>query len=115
MRFRYLLKFAGCLCFGLFTVNSKAQSQSHQDFVCSSGAVKRIVSIISLGSSDRQPRGSCRVDYTEDGATRTLWSSTTGFAYCTKQATGLVTKLVEAHFSCRLETVEQTGDAAAPR
>jgi len=115
MTFRYLPKLAGCLCFGLVTVNSKAQSQSHQDFVCSSGSVKRIVSIISLGPSDRQPRGTCRVDYTKDGATKTMWSSATGFAYCAKQATGLVTKLVEAHYSCRLETVEQTDDAEAPR
>ena len=115
MRFRYLPKLAGCLCFGLVTVNSKAQSPSHQDFVCSSGSVKRIVSIISLGPSDRQPRGACRVDYTKDGATNTLWSSATGLAYCAKQATSLVTRLVEAHYSCRLETVEKTDDAEAPR
>ena len=115
MRIRYLPRLAGCLCFGLVTVNGKAQSQSHQDFVCSSGLGKRIVSIISVGPSAGQPRGVCRVDYTKGGTTKTLWSSATGLAYCAKRATRLVTKLVEAHYSCRLETVEQTDDAEAPR
>jgi hypothetical protein len=114
MRIGYLSRLAGCLCFALVT-NGKAQSQSHQDFVCSSGSGNRIVSIVSLAPSAGHPRGACRVDYTRGGVTRTLWSSATGHAYCAKQATRLVTKLVEAHYSCRLETAEQTDDAEAPR
>jgi hypothetical protein len=115
MRIRYLPRLAVCLGCSLVAVNAQAQSQSHQDFVCSSGSGKRIVSIISLGPSARQPRGACRVDYTKNGAAKTLWSSATGLAYCAKQATRLVTKLGEAHYSCRLETVGQTDDAEAPR
>jgi hypothetical protein len=113
--FRHLPKLVCCLCYCLLTLNSEAQSQSHQDFICSLGAMTRIVSIVSRGSSDRQRRTACRVDYTKNGATKTLWSSETGLAYCAKRATALVTKLVEAHYSCRLETVEQTGDTEAPR
>jgi hypothetical protein len=115
MRCWYLPRLVACLCFGLVTANSKAQSRSHQDFICSQGPSKRIVSIISFGPSDRQPRGACRVDYTKDGVTRTIWSSETGPSYCAKQATGLVTQLVEAHYSCHLETVDQTDDAEATR
>lgn len=113
--FRYLPKLAGCVYFCLGAINSRAQTQSHQDFVCSLGAEKHIVSIVSLGQSDRRRRAACRVDYTKNGKTKTLWSSATGLAYCAKRATGLVTKLVEAHYSCRVETVEQTDDTEAPR
>jgi hypothetical protein len=50
------------------------------------------------------------VDYTKDGATKEMWSSATGHAYCTKQATKLVTKLTEAHYECRLQTPQQPSD-----
>jgi hypothetical protein len=115
MRCWYLPKLAACLCFGLVTANSEAQSQSHQDFICSQGPSKRIVSIISFSPSDRKPRGACRVDYIKNGVTRTIWSSETDLSYCAKQATQLVTTLVEAHYSCHLETVDQTDEAEAPR
>jgi len=71
------------------------------------GPMRRVVSIITLSPSDSQPRGSCRVDYMKDGATKTVWSSATSHAYCVRQATALVTKLVESHYSCSLQTVEQ--------
>jgi hypothetical protein len=92
---------------GLLAFSNKAESQSRQDFMCSLRSMTRIVSIITLPPSDRQPRGACRVDYTKDGATKTLWSSATSHAYCIKQATAFVTKLAEAHYSCSLQTVEQ--------
>lgn len=114
MRIRYLATLAGSLCIAFFTVTIKAQSQSHQDFVCYSGSAKRIVRIISFVHSGRQPRGACRVDYSKDGTTKTLWSSATGLAYCAKRATSLVTRLAEAHYACRLETLGQTDDAEAP-
>ncbi len=71
------------------------------------GASKRILSIVTISPSDKQPRGSCRVDYTKDGATKTVFSSVTSHEYCVKHATALVTKLVESHYSCSLQTVEQ--------
>ena len=115
MRIRGLATVTGGLCIALFSVAIKAQSQSHQDFVCYSGSEKRIVRIISLVHSGRLPRGACRVDYSKDGVTKKLWSSATGLAFCTKRATRLVTKLAEAHYSCRLETLEQTDNDEAPR
>jgi hypothetical protein len=111
MRFSYLLRFAGCLCIGLLIGNANAQSPSHEDFICSSGTTQRIVSIISFGPSEKQPHGACRVDYTKDGKTKTLWSSGTSRAYCTKPATSLVTKLTEAHYSCHPEAVGQPDQA----
>jgi hypothetical protein len=104
-RLRQLLIFA---CTGFWAFAAHADSQSRQDFSCSMGAMKRIVSIITVDPSDRQPRGSCRVDYAKDGTAKTVWSSVTSHAYCVKQATALVTKLVESHYSCSLQTVEQT-------
>jgi hypothetical protein len=115
MTVRYLLRLAGCLCIGLVAANSQAQSQFHQDFICSSGSNTRIVSIVNIDPSDKQPRGACRVTYTKGGVTQTVWSSGTGHAYCAKHATVLVTKLVEAHYSCHPETVDQPDDAEAPR
>lgn len=113
--FRCVPRLVGCFCMGLVSVSSPAQSTTHQDFICTSdGAMKRVVSIVSFPASGRQPRGACRVDYTKGGATKTVWSSVTGHAYCAKRATILVTKLVEAHYSCRPETAEQSDDAEVP-
>src|SRR5882757_94051 len=107
MTCKYLRRIAGCLCIGLVTAPVIAEPQSQQHFICVSGATRRIVTIITFAPSDRQPHGACRVDYTKDGATRTLWTSGSGHAYCAKRATLLVTRLVEAHYACRPETIEQ--------
>jgi hypothetical protein len=107
MTFRRLRQLLILVCTGFWAFAGHADSQSRQDFSCSQGAMKRVVSIITLDPSGRQPRGSCRVDYTKDGTAKTVWSSVTSHAYCVKQATALVTKLVESHYSCSLQTVEQ--------
>ena len=65
-----------------------------------------MVSVVTVAPSDGQSRGSCRVDYTKDRVTKTLWSSSTGHAYCLKKATAFVTKLAESHYSCSLKTKE---------
>jgi hypothetical protein len=46
------------------------------------------------------------VEYSKDGVSKTLWSSSTGQAYCLRKATAFVTKLAEAHYSCSLATKE---------
>jgi hypothetical protein len=76
-------------------------SESHEQFICTSGPVKRVVSIYKKES------GACRVDYKKGGETTTVWKSNKDHAYCTGKALSLVTKLVEGHFSCRPETVEK--------
>lgn len=91
----------------LVAAASQAETPTQQDFYCEQGAATRIVSIITLPVSDKQPRGSCRVDYTKDKVTKTLWSSSTGHGYCIKKATAFVTQLAEAHYACSLKTKEQ--------
>ena len=107
--FKRMFRVIGLLWFAL-PVAGNAQAPTHQDFSCSLGPAKRIVSIITLPPSDRQPHGACRVDYIKGGTTKTLWSSGTGHAYCIKQATAFVTKLAEAHYSCSLQTVDRPGE-----
>ena len=87
---------------------SRADAPSQQDFYCEQGANTRIVSIVTIPASDKQPRGSCRVDYTKDKVTKTLWSASTGHGYCIKKATAFVTQLAEGHYSCSLKTKEQS-------
>jgi hypothetical protein len=94
----------GCL---MLAGTSQAEAPSQQVFSCVQGPTTRVVSIITTPPSDKQQRGSCRVDYTKDRVTKTLWSANTGHAYCVKKATAFVTKLAEEHYSCSLETKEQ--------
>jgi hypothetical protein len=76
-----------------------AQAQSNEEFICTFGSDNRVVSIVKTDAA-REPKA-CRVDYTRNGRTTTLWSSKTGYAYCVAKAASLVTKLAEGHFSCK--------------
>jgi hypothetical protein len=96
----------GCLMLGGGTATGWADEPSKQEFLCAQGATTRVVSIVTTAASDERPRGSCRVDYTKDSVTKTLWSSSTGHGYCIKKATAFVTKLAEEHYSCSLKTKE---------
>jgi hypothetical protein len=79
------------------------QAQSKEEFVCTFGSDSRMVSVVKTDTA-REPRA-CRVDYTRNGRTTTLWSSKTGYAYCVAKATSLVTKLTGGHFSCKPQSV----------
>jgi hypothetical protein len=95
--------------------SAQAQMQPHQEFICTSGPVKRVVSIVKRNaSSDTREFGGCRVDYTKGGDTRTVWTSQGDYAYCVAKALSLVTKLVEGNFSCKPETSGQTDESDAP-
>jgi len=95
--------------------SGQAQTESHEDFICTSGPVKRVVSVFNRDVFDGQRRlGGCRVDYTKDGETKTVWSSKTGHAYCATKAASLVTNLVKGNFSCKAETSEQPEEIAPP-
>jgi len=95
--------------------SGQAQTESHEDFICTSGPVKRVVSVFNRDIFDGQRRvGGCRVDYTKDGETKTVWSSKTGRAYCATKAASLVTNLVKGNFSCRAETSEQPEEIEPP-
>jgi hypothetical protein len=82
---------------------ANAQAQSHEEFLCAFGADKRVVSLIKVDAA-REPKA-CRVDYTRNGHTTTVWSSKTGYAYCVAKAASLVTKLAEGHYSCKPQSV----------
>jgi hypothetical protein len=48
--------------------SAQAQMESQEKFVCTSGAVKRVVTIVN----GKRESGGCRVDYTKDGQTKTV-------------------------------------------
>lgn len=86
----------------------EAQPETRERFVCTFGASQRFIDIYRLES--RAPRGGgCRVDYTKNGITKQVWSSSGDYAYCVKQAVGLVTTLSKGHFACKPQTTEQRG------
>ena len=80
-----------------------AQAQSKEEFICTLGSENRMVSVVKTDAA-RAPKA-CRVDYTRNGRTTTLWSSKTGYAYCVAKAASLVTKLAERHYSCTPQSV----------
>jgi hypothetical protein len=92
--------------------------ESHEKFVCTSGSFKKVISIYNLsGARGAHERGACRVDYTDGGRTRTLWSSNSEHAFCTTKALSLVTKLIQGNYSCKPESVgvPKATDDAAPK
>jgi len=80
-----------------------AQAQSHEEFICTFGSDRRVVSLVKTDAA-REPKA-CRVDYTRNGQTKTVWSSKTGYAYCVAKAAKLVTKLADGHYSCKPQSV----------
>jgi hypothetical protein len=87
-----------CLCVAAAGAGrAPAQSESREDFICTSHSSRQLISVIKFG-----PR-SCRVDYTRDGVTKTLWSSQTNPGYCAAMGARLVTTLVKANYSCKTE------------
>jgi hypothetical protein len=104
--------------FCLATVSASsalAQMESQEEFVCTSGPVKRVVTIFNGNAANgKRESGGCRVDYTKDGATKTVWTSKNDYAYCVAKALSLVTKLVEGNFSCKPESVERPDKIEPP-
>jgi hypothetical protein len=92
----------------LLVITPFAQAQSNEEFICTFGSDTRTVSIVKTDAV-HEPKA-CRVDYTRNGRTTTLWSSKTGYAYCVAKAASLVTKLTEGHFSCKPQSVAAPDD-----
>jgi hypothetical protein len=81
----------------------KQATGAQEQFVCSSpGAPDRLIGIY------RAPEGSqrCRVDYTREGRTRSLWSAGHEYAYCVRKALKIVGLLEQVHFKCTPQTRE---------
>ena len=91
-----------------FVMTSVAQAQSKEEFICTFGSDNRMVSVVKTDAA-HQPKA-CRVDYTRNGRTTTLWSSKTGYAYCVAKAASLVTKLAEGRYSCKPQSVGPPDD-----
>ncbi|MDB6087116.1 MAG: hypothetical protein JWN43_4997 [Gammaproteobacteria bacterium] len=94
--------------------SGQSPGESHEEFICMSGPVKRVVSIFNgkTSNSERQS-GGCRVDYTKDGDTKTVWSSKSDKAYCVTKALWLVTKLADGNFTCKPITIGRADEAEA--
>jgi hypothetical protein len=84
--------------------NARAGPQAAEQFTCTSGSSTRLISIYR--AADDAGMGRCRVDYTKDGSTKTVWSASRGYAYCVKQALRLVTRLSSSNYSCTPSTIE---------
>jgi hypothetical protein len=85
---------------------ASGQPAPHEQFICTFGSEQRLVSIYRGASGDDAASSACRVDYTKQGATKTLWTSNKDYAYCVAKAVALVTTLTDGHYSCKPETVE---------
>jgi len=74
-----------------------------EEFICTlPGAADRLIGIY------RAPDGSarCRVDYTREGRTRSLWSAGHDYAYCVRKAVEIVGLLERVRFKCSPQTHE---------
>lgn len=87
------------------TVGPRALAQ--EQFTCRlSGTSDRRIGIY------RPPGGPqrCRVDYTRNGRTRSLWSAAHDYKFCVRKALEIVGLLEQANFKCN----PQTTGAAEP-
>ena len=81
---------------------------AQEQFICSlPGASDRLIGIY------RAPSGSqrCRVDYTRDGKTHSLWSAGHDYAYCVRKALEIVGLLEQVRFKCSPQTREAPASA----
>lgn len=85
-------------------------SSSDDHVVCTGGGATREIAI----RHDSSDRDACRVEYTKDGATSTVWSARHDRMYCSRNAEQLRQKLVAAGFSCRSTVSDAASTAAAP-
>jgi hypothetical protein len=86
----------------------KDATVAQERFICSlPGASDRLIGIY------RAPDGRqrCRVDYTRDGKTRSLWSAGHDYEYCVRKALEIVGLLEQVRFKCSPQTLEAPGSA----
>lgn len=79
-----------------------------------SGTSRRVISVFNLDVAEGGQQHGCRVDYTKDGATKTVYTSKSGRAYCAAKAALLVTNLARGNYSCRAQTLEKLEDSDVP-
>jgi hypothetical protein len=98
----------------LGTYGSQAQpagppALAQEQFLCRlAGTSDRLIGIY------RPPVGAhrCRVDYTRDGKTRSLWSAGYDYQFCVRKALEIVGLLEGVNFECSPQTRKAAGAAA---
>jgi hypothetical protein len=83
---------------------------AQEQFICRlPGASDRLVGIYRpLGGPQ-----SCRVDYTRDGKTRSLWSSGRDYKFCVRKALEIVGLLEGVNFKCSPHSAQATDSATS--
>ena len=85
----------------------KEATVAQELFICSlPGASDRLIGIYRAADGAQR----CRVDYTREGKTRSLWSAGHDYAFCVRKALEIVGLLEQARFKCS----PQTREAATP-
>jgi hypothetical protein len=102
-----IITLVSVLCFVSTEASGQSSMGSHEEFVCNSGTERKIVAIYNFPEVEgaRPVRSACRVDYTKDRKTRTLWRSSSDHAFCTRKALALVTKLIQDNYTCAPSSV----------
>src|SRR5580704_4090898 len=81
------------------------RAPAQEEFICHlPGTSDRRISIYRPPSASQR----CRVDYTRDGKTRSLWSSTHDHNFCVRKALEIVRLLEGVNFKCSPQTREAT-------
>lgn len=78
---------------------------AQEQFICHfPGTAERRVGIFRLGDGQR-----CRVDYTRDGRTRSLWNSGHDYQFCVRKALDIIGLLQSVNFKCTPEANDGSG------
>ncbi len=107
----------GAVLLSCLVVASGARAQddwatARESFLCKSNSEVREIKTYVSNSSDRDratARG-CRVDYIKNGATQTIWSSSSSRSYCNGKASQLAARLEASHFSCSPLRLQQSDE-----
>lgn len=77
-------------------LSAAARTRPQEEFVCRlAGAADRRIGIYHPDGPRR-----CRVDYTRDGRTRSLWSAGRDYQFCVRKALEVVALLESVDFKC---------------
>jgi hypothetical protein len=88
----------------------KGTTAVQEQFICRlPGTPDRLIGIYRAPDGPQR----CRVDYTREGKTRSLWSAGHDYAYCVRKAVEIVGLLEQARFKCSPQTRETAGPAPA--
>ena len=96
----------------LWTCGAWAQPEptalAQEQFICHfPGASDRLIGIYRPPADPKR----CRVDYTRDGKTRSLWNSGHDYQFCVRKALEIVGLLEGVNFKCSPHSEEAAGPA----